>query len=193
MLFNAHEFIDFMRHHGIVQHHEIPITLKSGETSHLYVNWRKAAHDAFLMNAVVGYVLNFATDQGIQPDTFYGVPEGATILGVLTQFHYAKNQGFTTGSHALAMGRRQPKSHGDPTDRHFIGVPRGRVCVLEDVTTTGGSLIDCIRQLNHNGINVTAAISLTNRNPDDKGPRSVHGQLAALQVPYYSLSDASAL
>jgi orotate phosphoribosyltransferase len=40
------------------------------------------------------------------------------------------------------MGRAKPKDHGDPKDRYFVGEPGGKVVILEDVTTTGKSLIE---------------------------------------------------
>ena len=41
------------------------------------------------MDQLTDFVLEFAADHQIQPDTFFGVAEGATKLGVLTQFKYA--------------------------------------------------------------------------------------------------------
>ena len=126
-------------------------------------------------------------------DTFYGVPEGATKLGILTQFKYAKSQQCHKQSHQLAMGRAKPKEHGDPKDRYFVGAPKGNICVLEDVTTTGGSLIQCIKSLQSHGLNITAAIGLTNRDEFRDDNKSVAEALSELNVPYLEMSNAKKL
>jgi orotate phosphoribosyltransferase len=107
---------------------------------------------------------NLLKKNNLQVDTFYGVPEGATKLGIITQYKYAKQSpSFSKGSHVLAMGRAKPKDHGAPKDKFFVGAPTGKVVVIEDVTTTGGSLITTLDGLKEAGINVVGVISLTNR------------------------------
>ena len=70
---------------------------------------------------------------------------------------------FKKGSHVVSMGRSAPKEHGDPADRYFIGAPRGKTLVLEDVTTTGRSLFSAIDRLRNSGIDVVGALTLTDR------------------------------
>ena len=147
MSFNQTLFNEFIITNQIIKTFDEPITLKSGKKSNLYINWRNIASDAYLMDQLTDFVLAFSAKEELNIDTFYGVPEGATKLGILTQFKYAQQNNFKKGSHQLAMGRAKPKEHGDPSDRFFVGEPTGNVCVLEDVTTTGGSLITCIQHL----------------------------------------------
>lgn len=54
----------------------------------------------------------------------------------------------------MVVGRGNPKEHGDPKDKYFIGPAKenDRVIVIEDVTTTGGSLIDTIKHLQESNI-----------------------------------------
>ncbi|MEK9726983.1 MAG: hypothetical protein VW397_02620 [Candidatus Margulisiibacteriota bacterium] len=193
MKFNQAEFNEFIINNQVIKRFDTPITLKSGKLSTLYVNWRSVAEDPYLMNQVTDYVLAFAKSKNLIVDTFYGVAEGATKLGVLTQFKYAQSQEFKQGSHVLAMGRAKPKDHGDPKDRFFVGAPRGKICVLEDVTTTGGSLINCIIDLTQAGFTISSAIGLTNRNEFRDDGKTVHEALADLNVPYYEMSNAKAL
>ncbi len=191
MIFNQNRFNDFIIANKVIKTFSEPITLKSGKQSTLYVNWRTVAEDAHLMNQLTDFVLAFAKDNNIHADTFYGVPEGATKLGILTQFKYAMANNAKNGDYALAMGRANPKGHGDPKDRHFVGEPKGRICVLEDVTTTGGSLIDCIKQLQGMGHTVTAAIGLTNRNEPLNEHATVADAINELNVPYFEMSSAN--
>jgi len=44
----------------------------------------------FLSDKLSDYVMAFVEDSGLQPDCFYGVPEGATKLGIITQYKWAK-------------------------------------------------------------------------------------------------------
>jgi len=141
--------------------------LKSKRRSNWYVNWRNATEDAYGVDALSDFVLDFVEDKGWKPDCFFGVPEGATKLGIITQFKWAADRDGTElnfGSHVLPMGRGKPKSHGDPKDRYFLGEPKGNVVVLEDVTTTGGSLLETVANVRSlDGVSGISAIGLTNR------------------------------
>lgn len=191
MSFDQQKFNDFVMQHKVVGFFEKPITLKSGRTSHFYVNWRTITEDAFLTEQLIGYLIGFIQKRGITPDTIYGVPDGATKTGVLAQAMWAKMQPtYAEGSHVLAMGRKTPKDHGDPKDKFFVGAPKGKVVIVEDVTTTGGSLIETIKALKEAGIQVTAAVSLTNRNEMTNEKKSVEQAVKDQGVQYYSMSSA---
>ncbi len=148
----------------MVKRFENPVVLKSGRKSHWYVDWRSVCSDVFLADRLADYVVDFANRRSLGVDSFYGVPEGATKLGLLVQYKWAKGRGdFGEGRYSFAMGRGKPKEHGLEKDRYFIGFPRGRVFVIEDVVTTGGSLIDEMERLERAGAEVGGAIVLTDR------------------------------
>ncbi len=88
------------------------------------------------------------------------------------------------------MGRARVKSHGDPGDRYFVGTPRGDTVVLEDVTTTGGSLLGTIDSLLDAGIPVIASIGLTDRNELGSDGRGVREAVLEREIPYYAMSNA---
>jgi orotate phosphoribosyltransferase len=88
------------------------------------------------------------------------------------------------------MGRAKPKEHGDPKDKYFLGIPSGKVIILEDVTTTGGSLLQTINSLKDIGVKIIAAIGLTNRNELRDDGKSVEEIILDKNVKYYSMSDA---
>jgi len=191
MKFDQNEFNRFVLENNILGFFKEPITLKSGRTSNWYFNWRNVSEDAFLMDQLTDYVLAFVEDKGIQVDCFYGVPEGATKVGVLSSFKLAKASGkFETGSHVLAMGRGKPKEHGQPKDRYFLGVPKGATVVLEDVTTTGGSLLRTLDALLEVGVSVSAAVGLTNRMEVRDDGKSVADAVAEKGVVYHSMGNA---
>ena len=189
--FSQERYDQFIKEHNVVGLFAEPVRLKSGRLSSFYANWRTVAEDVFLTEQLAYIVINFVAGKGLHPDTFYGVPEGATKLATLIQYLWAKQQpGYGEGSHALAMGRGKEKNYGMPKDRSFLGIPRGGVIVIEDTTTTGESLIVEIKKLKEAGVNVIAAVCLMNRNEKTKDGKSVEEALMELGVPLFSMSDA---
>ncbi|MFO7710205.1 MAG: hypothetical protein R6V53_00405 [Candidatus Woesearchaeota archaeon] len=188
MAFNQEEFNNFVLENNVIGLFSEQKKLKSGRYSSWYVNWRTVAGDAFLLDQLSDYVLEFTRDQGLQPDNFYGVPEGATKLGIITQFKWAQSSpDYAPHSHAMPMGRGKPKEHGAAKDRFYVGEPRGNTIVLEDVTTTGGSLLETIDTLT---VPVIAAFGLTNRMEKTDQGYSVKEAVESRGIPYHSMSNA---
>jgi orotate phosphoribosyltransferase len=191
MSFNQKEFNDFILNNNVIGFFKEPITLKSGRKSNWYVNWRTVVEDVFLTDKLTDFILEYINDIELKPDCLYGVPEGATKLGIISQFKYAKkSENYSKGTHVLAMGRAKPKDHGAPKDKFFVGMPTGKVIIIEDVTTTGMSLLATIDSLKESGIDIIAAIGLTNRMElrDDK--KSVKQAVEEKGVKYYNMSNA---
>ena len=191
MNWDKDSFNEFILKQKVIGFFEKPIKLKSGRFSYWYVNWRNIASDVFLLDKLTDYIISFIHHLGLEPSCFYGVPEGATKLGILTQFKWAKeHKNYSYGSHPLSMGRGKQKDHGDPKDRIFLGIPIGDVIILEDVTTTGGSLINTIKKLKELNVNIIAAIGLTNRNELRDNGKSVEETVLEYNVQYYAMSNA---
>ncbi len=191
--FDRQAFNQFILENKVVGFFEQPVTLKSGRRSNWYVNWRTVSGDVFLLDRVADHLIAFVKEQGWAPDAFYGVPEGASKLGVIATYKWAMAQpGLKPGTHCLPMGRGKPKEHGAAQDRFFLTPPRGRIVVVEDVTTTGGSLVGALKQLKEVEAEVIAAVGLTNRMELRDDGRSVAEAVAEFGVPYVALSDATA-
>ena len=191
MVFEQKKFNKFIEESGVYGFFKEPITLKSGRKSHFYANWRNVVEDVFLTEQLANHLIEFVKANNIESETFYGVPEGATKLGVITQFLFAKQKpNYAKGSAVLSMGRAKPKDHGAPKDKFFVGEPRGKTVVIEDVTTTGGSLITTLEGLKEAGINVSAVISLTNRMEKRDDKLSVKEAIEKMGVKFYNMSTA---
>jgi len=190
--FNQKKFNSFIEENNVYGFFKEPITLKSGRKSHFYANWRNVVEDVFLTDKLSDFLIKFVKKNNIEVETFYGVPEGATKLGVITQYKFAKSSpNFSKGSHVLAMGRAQPKDHGAAKDKFFVGMPKGKTVVIEDVTTTGGSLITTLDGLKESGVNVVGVVSLTNRMEKRDDGLSVKEAIEKKEAKFFSMSSAT--
>ncbi len=184
-------FYKFIVNNNIIGLFKEPIKLKSGRLSFWYINWRNIASDVFLLDQLTDYIFLYINYLGLNPKCFYGVPEGATKIGIITQYKWAKNQeNYKSGAYILSMGRGKQKEHGDPKDRFFLGVPNGETVIIEDVTTTGDSLVNAIKKLRDLKVNIIAAIGLTNRNELRDDRKSVKEIILENNVQYYAMSNA---
>jgi uridine monophosphate synthetase len=180
----------FLIEHKVVGFFEEPITLKSGRISNWYVNCRVLLDRLGVIDRLTDFVLDFADDKNLTGDYFYGVPEGATKLAVI--LNYKKGKLNNDPDQALIIGRGKPKTHGAPKDRYFIGPARkgDRAIVIEDVTTTGGSLLSTIQHLQESQIGVVCAIGLVNRMEKRDDGRSVEQAVKELDVPYLAMGNS---
>jgi orotate phosphoribosyltransferase len=191
MSWDKSKFYSFLIENNVIGFFEKPLKLKSGRISYWYVNWRNISEDTYLIDELTDYLIDFVSSLELKPDCFYGVPEGATKLGIITQFKWAKVQSdYGQNVYKLSMGRSKPKEHGDPKDKYFLGIPNGKVIILEDVTTTGGSLLQTINYLKDIGVKIIAAIGLTNRNELRDDGKSVEQIILDKNIKYYSMSNA---
>src|SRR3989344_5714714 len=94
--FNQKEFIrfalDHVISHGVVDFPEYGTDFSSGRICHVKINWRGVMNNVALMDRVSDYVLAFSIDAGLNPECFYGVSEGTSKLGLITQYKWAKRQ-----------------------------------------------------------------------------------------------------
>lgn len=191
MTFDKNTYHEFIFSNGVFGFFPEKKRLASGRESHFYVNWRKVSSDAFLTDRLAEMVIDFTAEQSLTPDTFHGVPAGASKLAIITQYLWAKSQPtYGKGSHALSLGREKPKEHGDAADRLFVGLPRGRTIILEDVTTTGDSLLREMDRCLEAQVNIIAAIGLTNRMEVRDDRNSVEQAVREKGIPYFAMSTA---
>ena len=175
MSWDNSSFVTYMVEHGIVGFWQEPLTLKSGKKSHFYINWRHASNDVLLMDQLTDYLLDFLSELDQKFDCLFGVPEGASKTALIANYKRAlAGKPISVGDYHLPMGRAVSKKHGSPQDKNYIGYPDGKVLVVEDTVTTGGSLIQCIDKLLDDKVDVCGAISLS-----DRQDRNVDGHSAA--------------
>ena len=196
-LMDAKAFQSFVVNNGIIGFFAEPITLKSGRKSNFYVNWRRATNDAFLLNILTDYIVEFLIKEELGQCSIYGVPEGATKTAVIAGLKIAqRSANFCSGSHTITMGRVKPKTHGSPEDSRYIGMPKGPTVVIEDTITTGGSLYQCLDQLRVDGVDVVAVLALTDRDEVDRDGKTFAENFSksfGQRIRYLALSHAKEL
>jgi orotate phosphoribosyltransferase len=191
MVFRKEEFDKLILDNKVVGIKPEPFKLKSGRLSYWYANCRVMSDTYELLDKTASFVIDFIVDHKLDFDYVYGVPAGATKLAVA--INYKLGQENDRDSQKIIIGREKPKEHGDPKDRYFIGpVQSGdNVIVLEDVTTTGGSVIDQLKFLKEAGLNIIAVVALVNRlEKRDDGLGVAEYIMKQFNVPYYNLTDA---
>lgn len=200
------EFEAFTIQAGVIGFFEKPVLLKSGKKSSWYVNWRHATADAFTLDRLTDYILDYLSHSRTLGafsgpiDCIYGVPEGGTKLGIACQMKLARAaEHYARGSHCVAMGRAKPKEHGVSQDRYFVGTPQGRTVIIEDTVTTGGSLLSSVDSLLEAKIELIGVIALTDRMERRDDGLSVAEAIAQRKtlsdtpLQYFSMTNAPSI
>lgn len=130
-------------------------TLKSGQKSSIYINLRKIISYPTLLRDIAQQI--WEQIKATNPDLICGVPYAA--LPIATCISLEQNI-------PMIMRRKEKKEYG--TKQTIEGVfNAGQHCVIiEDVITTGGSIIETADDLKAAGIVVTDVVAFTGRDPE---------------------------
>jgi orotate phosphoribosyltransferase len=134
--------------------------LKSGRESHFYFDLSKVCLHS-TVSAIANQIMGYLKESHIAYDAIGGPELGSVSLtGALLALHTL------TAEHGWVRGfavRKEAKDHGKP---HLItgSVQVGDRCVLvEDVSTTGGSLLKAIDEIQKFGCHVVHAFVIVDR------------------------------
>ncbi len=127
-------------------------TLASGKRSSMYVDLRLLVSRPDLMQAAAAaYAKELA---GLQCDRIAGVPYAALPIGMAVAL---------ASGVPLIYNRKESKSHGLGKDIEGLWQPGERVVIIEDVITTGGSIVSSVELFRAAGLVVEDAIVLLDR------------------------------
>lgn len=133
-------------------------TLKSGKQSNMYVDFRKVISNPDLL-VQISYELTKLLDIDITDNknlknfVVCGVPMGGIPYGVMVS---------TITRIPMIMVRKEAKSHG--TCNLIEGDYLNKQCILiEDVATTGSSVIEVAKQMESEGVIIKKIIIILNR------------------------------
>ena len=132
-------------------------TLKSGESTSVYINLRKIISYPYLMNLVTEVI--WEETQHLQFDLVCGVPYAA--LPIATSLSLAHQI-------PMIMCRKERKDYG--TKQMIEGVfNKGQTCLLvEDVITAGASMMETADELENHGLVVNDVVALVDREQGGK-------------------------
>ncbi len=193
MSWSKEKFLEFAVENSVVGVFENEVKLKCGRLSPYYINWRRATNYAKSLNELGNFISNAVLEFFSSVDTIFGVPEGATKTGIISQIKYAEKRGYDK-NYVVAMGRGKIKDHGLPEDRFFVGAPVGKTVVLEDVVTTGSSLLEWLEKLKEvENCEVVGCIVLTDREELRDDGKTVKDCLEEKGLKYCPLSTSKEL
>ncbi|MFK7931311.1 MAG: orotate phosphoribosyltransferase [Myxococcota bacterium] len=133
-------------------------TLASGRESDFYVDARQTALNAHGSALIAKIIL-----ERLHPDV---VAVGGMTLGAdpIASSVAALSTHYGRPVHGFII-RKEPKGHG--VGRYLVGelnLPAGsKVCMVEDTTTTGGSLLQAINRVREAGYEVAQVMTLVDR------------------------------
>lgn len=151
---SAHDVVRVLRERGYVRREEA-FQLSSGEWSHDYVDGKLALAAGADLRVAAEALVDLAAEEGVRYDAAGGLTMGADPL-----------------SHAIAVVsgacwfsvRKEAKGHG--RGQRVEGLPLGpgvSVLLVEDVVTTGRSMLDALDAVEGTGARVVLATTLLDR------------------------------
>lgn len=146
------DLIEKLQEVNIVQHGSF--TLKSGEETDVYVDLRTLISHPVLFSLVTRQIGYMMENLRIKSDLICGVPYAALPIATLLSANYKI---------PMIIKRKERKMHG--TKKEVEGLyEKGMTClIIEDVVTSGQSVLEVIEVLEREGLKVEDIISVVDR------------------------------
>jgi len=152
-------------------------TLASGKKSKFYVDIKKASMNPELLKLIARRIFELLELRSIKTDYIGGVALGGVPIAVSVSLE--------TGL-PLLMIRKEAKDYG--TKGQIVGdfVHGRNVLLVEDVTTTGGSVIKAVKTLRHEGLDIQYVITVVDR---EEGASNALFSVNVELIPLVSMSE----
>ncbi|HHT9124510.1 MAG TPA: orotate phosphoribosyltransferase [Candidatus Brocadiia bacterium] len=154
--------------------------LSSGLRSNYYIDGKKTTLDPEGLYLIAEIILEMIKDD--RADAIGGPTLGAdSIVGAVTSLSFQKNcpvKGFIV--------RKEAKGHGTGNKIEGVLEKGSRVVIVEDVVTTGESIIKAINAVKELECNVVRIISIVDR---EQGARQRFAVMGFTYTPIFKLTD----
>lgn len=154
-----------------------PISLRSGEMSHLYIDHRVGLSSGRMERAAGYYLLALAVKYGIEWDVVAATGAGGNGLAVAMSMLSGKY-------HALANLNENDINPKDGYGLHGASVNSARVLPVDDITSTGGSITELNTMVRSNGGMSEYALTVS-----DRSDGMATTALRAVGLTHYHLLD----
>ncbi len=154
LLHDKGELAALVLREGYIRRDE-PFRLASGETSRDYIDGKRALANGRVLAAVCDRVVSLAQSLGVGFDAVGGLTMGADAIvhGIAAR---SKVYWFSV--------RKELKSHGNQKLIEGVELAPGmRVLLVDDVVTTGSSILQALEAIEDAGANVVLAVALVDR------------------------------
>ncbi len=128
--------------------------LRSGRRSKYYLDKYRFETDPVLLDGLGRLIADVRREHAPEAELLAGPELGAVPLAAVASVH--------TGLPYVIV-RKEAKDYGTAKRLEGVFEPGQRVCVVEDVVTSGGALLAAVAGLREAGLDVSAAISVVDR------------------------------
>jgi orotate phosphoribosyltransferase len=152
--------------------------LRSGRRSRYYLDKYRFETEPSLLAGLGREIARLQREHAPSADLLAGPELGAVPLAAATSMQAGL---------PFVIVRKAAKDYGTANRIEGVYEPGQRVCVVEDVVTSGGALLDAVTALRETGLDVCAAICVVDR--EEGGAEAI----AAAGVPFHPLFTSSDL
>lgn len=155
------DLLEVIRSRGLL-HFDEPRQLSSGEMSHDFIDAKRALANGTHLWLAASVICESLAGLGLDFDSVGGLTMGADHLAHAVSLYRSVQDNVPTEWFVV---RKAPKGRGtNQTVEGAILGPDNRVLLVDDIVTTGGSIVKAHKQVRHEtGAQIVAAVTMVDR------------------------------
>lgn len=165
------ELINILRECGAIQFGDFILT--SGAKSKYYIDIKKASTNPIILKKIIKEIAKYSYDYELIAGMELGAVPLIVALSLETNIPYV-------------IIRKEKRVHGTSKQIEGENVENKKVLIIEDVTTSGGSVIQCINILKQNNAILDKIIVIVDR---ENGAKEKIADYKLELIPLLSIND----